>query len=61
MNPREDDFDAEPLARFLARYSPQGALPVDAAIALNQANQARPGILTGRADKEEEDTNHVNV
>lgn len=46
------DFDAEPLARFLARYSPVGALPVDAAIALVNANQVRPGILSGRADKE---------
>lgn len=48
-----EDTDAEPLARFLARYSPVGALPVDVAIALQNANQARPGILTPRADKEE--------
>lgn len=55
MNTRNDDYDGEPLAKFLARYSPQGAMPVDAAIALNNANQSRPGILAGRADKEEEE------
>jgi hypothetical protein len=48
-----DDNDGEPLARFLARYSPQGALPVDVAIAMQDANQRRPGILTPRADIEE--------
>ena len=48
----EYDFDAEPLARFLARYSPYGPMPVDVAIALVNANQVRPGILSGRADKE---------
>jgi len=48
-----DDFDAEPLARFLARYSPQGAIAIDVVIALHDANQRRPGILTGRADREE--------
>jgi len=52
----QDDFDGEPLAKFLARYSPQGAMPVDAAIALNNANQLRPSILAGRSDKEEEET-----
>jgi len=50
-----DDYDGEPLAKFLARYSPHGPMPVDAAIALVNANQIRPGILTGRADKEEEE------
>lgn len=50
-----EDMDAAPLARFLARYSPQGALPVDMAFALNNARHARPGILTERADKEEKD------
>ena len=48
-----DDNDAAPLARFLARYSPQGALPVDVAIAMQDANQRRPGILAPRADIEE--------
>jgi len=48
-----DDNDTPPLARFLARYSPQGALPVDMAIALQDANQRRPGILAPRADIEE--------
>lgn len=55
MNTHNDDFDAEPLARFLARYSPQGAMPVDVAIALQDANQRRPGILTVKADQEEEE------
>jgi len=50
-----DDNDAAPLARFLARYSPQGPMPVDAAIALQDANQRRPGILTPRADNEEQE------
>jgi len=49
-----DDNDAAPLARFLARYSPQGALPVDMAIAMQDANQRRPGILSPRSNKEEE-------
>jgi hypothetical protein len=48
-----DDHDAAPLARFIARYSPQGALPVDMAIALQDANQRRPGVLAPRADQEE--------
>jgi hypothetical protein len=48
-----DDNDAAPLARFLARYSPQGAMPVDVAIAMQDAHQRRPGILTPRADIEE--------
>jgi len=48
-----EDFDAEPMARFLARYSPMGAMPVDIAIALQDANQRRPGILTPRADQDE--------
>lgn len=56
MNTREDDFDGEPLASFLARYSPYGPMPVDAAIALVNAHQIRPGILTRRADKEEGET-----
>ena len=51
-----DDFDAEPLARFLARYSPQGIIPVDAAIALSAAYQRRPGILARRADIEEQES-----
>jgi hypothetical protein len=50
-----DDNDAAPLARFLARYSPQGALPVDMVIAIQDANQRRPGILARRADIEESD------
>jgi len=48
-----DDNDAVPLARFLARYSPQGALPVDVAIAMQDAYQRRPGVLAPRADIEE--------
>ncbi len=48
-----DDFDGEPLAKFMARYSPVGALPVDMAIAMQGAGQRRPGILTPRADQEE--------
>lgn len=52
----DDDFDAEPLARFLARYSPQGSIPVDAAIALSAAYQRRPGILARRADIEEQES-----
>jgi hypothetical protein len=48
-----DDNDAAPLARFLARYSPQGAMPVDMAIAMQDANQRRPGILAPRSDNEE--------
>jgi hypothetical protein len=48
-----DDNDAAPLARFLARYSPQGALPVDMVIAMQDTNQRRPGILSPRADIEE--------
>lgn len=58
MNDHGDDYDAEPLASFLARYSPHGSMPVDATIALVNANQMRPGILSGRADKEaqEEET-----
>lgn len=48
-----DDFDSEPLAKFLARYSPAGAMPVDMAIALQDANRRRPGILAPRADIEE--------
>lgn len=50
-----DDFDGEPLARFMARYSPVGALPVDAHIAMQDANQRRPGILAPRADQDEEE------
>ena len=49
-----DDNDAAPLALFLARYSPVGPMPVDALIAIQDANQRRPGILTPRADREEE-------
>jgi hypothetical protein len=52
MNTRED-FDSDPMAAFLVRYSPVGPMPVDAAIALSTANQARPGILSPRADKDE--------
>lgn len=48
-----DDNDAAPLARFLARYSPVGPMPVDALIAMQDANQRRPGILAPRADIEE--------
>ena len=51
-----DDNDAEPLMRFLARYSPSGPLPVDMALALSLANQQRPGVLSLRADKEEIET-----
>lgn len=49
-----DDNDAAPLARFLARYSPVGPMPVDALIMMQDANQRRPGILALRSDKEEE-------
>ncbi len=50
-----DDFDSDPMAAFLVRYSPVGPMPVDAAMALSTANQARPGILSPRADKDEEE------
>lgn len=50
-----DDFDGEPLAKFMARYSPVGPLPADAYIAMQDANQRRPGILAPRADREEEE------
>jgi len=49
----QDDNDATPLARFLARYSPVGPMPVDALIMMQDANQRRPGILAPRSDKEE--------
>jgi hypothetical protein len=52
MSTRED-FDSDPMAAFLVRYSPVGPMPVDAAMALSTANQARPGILSPRADKDE--------
>lgn len=52
MNTR-DDYDAEPLARFLARYSPAGPMPVDVAMAYQDATQRRPGILSPKSDKEE--------
>ena len=48
-----EDFDSDPMVAFLVRYSPAGPMPVDAAIALSTANQARPGILSPRADKDE--------
>ncbi len=50
-----DDFGGEPLAKFMARYSPVGPLPVDACIAMQDAKQRRPGILAPRADREEEE------
>lgn len=49
-----DDFDGEPLARFLALYSPAGRLPVDMELARSQNQIERPRILSPRADKEEE-------
>jgi hypothetical protein len=54
MNTRED-FDSDPMAAFLVRYSPVGPMPVDAAIAMSTANQSRPGILSPRADKDEKE------
>ena len=50
-----DDFDGEPLAKFMARYSPVGPMPVDACIAMQNSNQRRPGILAPRADQDEEE------
>lgn len=48
-----DDFDGEPLARFLALYSPAGRLPVDMELARTRNKLDRPRILSNRADKEE--------
>ena len=48
-----DDFDGEPLARFLALYSPAGRIPVDMELARTRNRQERPRILSNRADKEE--------
>ena len=48
-----DDFDGEPLARFLALYSPAGRLPVDMELARSRNHLERPRILSERADKEE--------
>jgi len=48
-----DDFDGEPLARFLALYSPAGRLPVDMELARSRNQVERPRILSQRADKEE--------
>lgn len=50
-----DDFDGEPLARFLALYSPAGRIPVDMELARTRNRQERPRILSNRADKEEVD------
>lgn len=51
MRTIRDDYDSAPLGRYL--YAPQSTLPVDALIALGDARQRRPGILSGRADNEE--------
>lgn len=48
-----DDFDGEPLARFLALYSPAGRVPVDVELARSRNHLERPRILSQRADKEE--------
>ena len=48
-----DDFEGEPLARFLALYSPAGRLPVDMELARSRNHSERPRILSQRADKEE--------
>lgn len=53
MAPIRDDFDGEPLARFLALYSPAGRLPVDVELARSRNHLERPRILSQRADKEE--------
>jgi len=52
-NTRHDDFDGEPLARFLALYSPAGRLPVDMELARARNKLDRPRILSNRADREE--------
>lgn len=51
MRTIRDDYDSAPMGRYL--YAPQSTLPVDALIALGDARQRRPGILSGRADNEE--------
>ena len=48
-----DDYDGEPLARFLALYSPAGRVPVDVELARSRNHLERPRILSQRADKEE--------
>lgn len=50
-----DDFDGEPLARFLALYSPTGRLPVDVELTRSRQHMERPRILSQRADMEESD------
>lgn len=57
MRTRDLDTD-ESMARFLARYAP-GPLPVDVAIARSQADQKRPGILSGRSDLDEEENDNA--
>lgn len=54
-----DDFDAEPMARFLALYSPAGRLPVDVELTRSRQYLERPRILSQRADKEESEHEHV--
>lgn len=52
----DDDMDGSPLLASLILYSPDETMPVDMAIAFTDyRNRRRPGILSGRADREEDD------
>lgn len=50
---RDDDMDGSPLLASLILYSPDERMPLDAAFAFTDQRSRRPGILSGRSDREE--------